>query len=504
MYEAPGVYSVKDLTNLQKIGQIIMPRIDFNDSNSISRAELLVKDYSVCGFIIFNGEIEKVRKTICFLQSISEIPLLFGIDAERGLGQMLEGATYFPFLMSQGAINDTEILRKQAEITAKEMLYAGLNLIFAPVLDINSNFHNPIINIRSFGDDPVLVSKLGSTFINEIQKYGIYCCCKHFPGHGSTSEDSHSILPVIKKGLNELLEFDLVPFIFAIENNVAAIMPAHISFPNVDKSHSPATLSETVLTDILRNKLGFNGLVISDSFKMEALNGFGDEVKNAVEALKAGVNIILDPEEPNVLVEKLSGKLGDFEYSLNKSLNKISYYKKFIMSDTDQQNIPNFEKNSEYSNVVSKKAVCKLKGETLKNKKLLIYIFDSDINCCNRFNFFSNYIESHNIRLREKHYRPEISDLSFDTSVLIILSTTVSAWTEKFNLTSEVYHFINGFKNIDNEKILLNFGSPYIAKQFDFFDTVILSFDSTDYCQKAVADVLLGKLNPEGKLSINL
>ena len=160
----------RELTFEEMSGQAVMPRIDFNKKEDIERAFQLVDKYKVAGFIIFNGEIEKVSGTTAKLQSESEIPLLFGCDAERGLGQIVEGGTKFPFLMSQGAAGDKMLLEQQAEITAMEMKYCGLNLLFAPVLDINTNPDNPIINTRSFSDDKNVVSDLGVIFFQKIKE----------------------------------------------------------------------------------------------------------------------------------------------------------------------------------------------------------------------------------------------------------------------------------------------------------------------------------------------
>ncbi|MGH7885038.1 MAG: glycoside hydrolase family 3 N-terminal domain-containing protein, partial [Thermodesulfobacteriota bacterium] len=435
---------------------------------------------------------------------ISELPLLFGIDAERGLGQMLSGATYFPFLMSQGAINDPEMIKKQAEITAEEMLYAGLNLIFAPVLDVNTNPKNPIINVRSFGDNPLMVSKLGLQFINEIQKHGILSCCKHFPGHGSTSEDSHAFLPVVEDSYEELLSEDLIPFISAIEGKVASIMPAHISFPNIDKSGQPATLSKIMLQDVLRQRLGFNGLIISDSFKMGALNQFGDDSQNAFKALTAGVDIILDPQDLFDLIKYLSTKINSIEKRINNSLNRIFYYKKFIYPGAYDGVAPDFENNKKFSEIISKKSVCMLKGRPLINSNAMVYIFDSDKKKPHNFDLFLDCIEAEKINVVRKFYHPHIVDIPFDTSLIFILSTTVSAWTKQFDVPKEAEDFIKSFKDCKNEKALLLFGSPYPAERFIFFDTIILSFDSTSDCQRSALDVLTGKLKPEGKLSIDL
>lgn len=504
MYESPGVYSPKELKTLHKIGQLVMPRLDFNDPESVKRSEMLVKDYRVCGFIIFNGEIEQVRETTISLQSLAEIPLFFGVDAERGLGQIVSGATYFPFLMSQGAIDDPALLKKQAAITADEMSYAGLNLLFAPVLDVNLNPLNPIINIRSFGDSPDMVSRMGEIFIREVQKRGILCCAKHFPGHGDTFKDSHSDLPEVNKSKEKMQKEDLLPFLSALENNVGCIMPAHISYPKLDKSGKPATISREILNDLLRVKMGFNGLIVSDSFKMDALDKLSDEYENALEAISAGLNIILDPENPEALIESLSLKEREIEPEVNKSLNRIFFHKRFIKKREDKVKVPDFEENRKISEVVSARSVCRLKGNILTANNVILYVFDSCKGHDNNFDSFAEYLESRkDVKVIKAFYPDKPSDYP-DSTLIFIVSTTVSAWTNYFELAGEYIEFIEGFKSFPNDKVLLSFGSPYSAVTPDLFDTVLFAFDSTITCQMSVADVLLGIKNPEGKLPVAL
>ena len=295
----------------QKISPLHAARRSFLCRESIfptpapwSGPERFARDFCVCGFIIFNGDLEQVRETTRRLASLSELPLFFGCDVERGLGQRVSGATLFPFAMAQGAIDDEELLRRQAVITAREMKYCGLNLAFAPVLDVNTEPLNPIINVRAFSDDPALVSRLGGIFAETMQKEGVLACGKHFPGHGATLEDSHARLPRVEKPLKQLMESDIAPFREAIAKRLHCVMPAHVSFPALDPLGVPATLSEPILCGLLREKLGFSGLVVSDSFMMDALGGEKREEENILVALSCGVDIVLDPRDPEGFLKR--------------------------------------------------------------------------------------------------------------------------------------------------------------------------------------------------------
>ena len=500
MYENPAVFSVNELSRIEKIGQFLMPRIDFDDLDSIKQAEVLTREFGVCGFIIFNGEIDKVREVTNNLQLLSKFPLFFGCDAERGLGQIVSGATYFPFLMSQGAINNKEFIKKQAQIIAEEMLYCGLNLVFAPVLDINSDPDNPIINIRSFGDDKDLVSKLAVKFIKEIQKSGVLACGKHFPGHGGTNKDSHKELPVLYTTLEELNEFELVPFKKAIDDRLSSIMPAHISYPKIDSINRAVTVSDVFLQTILRDQLGFNGLIISDSFKMDALGELGSESINTVNAIKAGVDIVLDPKNPIQLIDNLVNNKGLNDDHINQKLNRIAYYKRFIQFNKNHETTPDFENNKTVSKMISEKSVCMIKGKKINNNKAAVFIYDYGQNS------FESFISALGLETQSIDDFNSLSakKYSTDISIICILSTKVAAWTDNNVIPYQIRSQLLELNNLENEKILLSFGSPYVIKELDFFDTVITCFDSNQNCQSSVAEALLGKYKPQGILPVNI
>ena len=378
MYENPAVFSSKDLSASRRAAQFLMPRIDFSDAGSVERAERLVRDFAVCGFIVFNGNVDLVRKTTRKLASISEFPLLFGCDVERGLGQRVSGATLFPFAMAQGAIDDEATLRRQAAITAGEMKYCGLNLAFAPVLDVNTEPLNPIINVRAFSDDPALVSKLGGVFAETIQKEGVLACAKHFPGHGATLEDSHACLPRVEKSLERLMESDLPPFREAIAKRLHCMMPAHVCFPALEPLGVPATLSESVLRSLLREKLGFSGLIVSDSFRMDALGGDEREEENILAALACGVDIVLDPRDPEGFLERRAEDDFFQDSARGESLSRISYAKGLFASGEEEIPAPDFKKNHREAGEIARRSACVVRGGRLLGEEVSVFHFGKE------------------------------------------------------------------------------------------------------------------------------
>ncbi|MCY3985475.1 MAG: hypothetical protein OXF23_00295 [Candidatus Dadabacteria bacterium] len=503
MYENPAVFSSEDLPTSHLAAQFIMPRVDFSDPDSLGRAERLVRDFCVCGFIVFNGDVEQVREATQRLASLSEFPLFFGCDVERGLGQRVSGATLFPFAMAQGAVNDEELLIRQALITAREMKYCGLNLAFAPVLDVNTEPQNPIINVRAFSDDPAVVSKLGGIFAETMQKEGILACAKHFPGHGAALEDSHLSLPRVEKTLESLRQSDLVPFREAVDRRLHCVMPAHICFPALDPAGIPATLSEPVLRNLLREELEFSGLIISDSFRMDALGGGQCEEENILFALKQGVDVVLDPRDSEGFLERCAGE--DFFRAppRKESLLRIFYAKKLFAAASEDVPKPDFKKNSEAATEIASRSGCLVRGGVLLGDAVSVFYFGKDGEeelLGGLFEGFSRQGVSSGKCFRWPDAPPP-GDVS---SLVCVLCLVPEGWTENSVIPQAVADCINGFSSFSGEKILLTFGSPYPAARFSFFDTVISFFDSSRAAGCAAAEILTGKRISEARLPVRL
>ncbi len=260
------------------------------------------------GVILLGGSAAELSLRTQQLQNWSKTPLLIAADIEEGVGQQFAGATWFPPLMALGEIAKQNLAvaidyaTQMGEVTAKEALAIGINWLLAPVADINNNPENPVINVRSFGDTAEIVSKLASAFIQGAQAYRVLTTAKHFPGHGDTTADSHLDLPEIPHAVSTLETRELVPFRAAIAAGVDSMMTAHLSIPAWDETY-PATLSKAILTGILRHKLGFEGIIVTDALIMAGVANYASPQEVAVLAVEAGADILLMPPDPVVAIE---------------------------------------------------------------------------------------------------------------------------------------------------------------------------------------------------------
>lgn len=301
--------------------QFMVPRLNgLEIRERFSHYRALVRK-GVAGFIVFGGELETVRTYIRKLQDEAEIPLIISADLERGLGQQLTGGTHFPPAMALAAAyknrqrakdkglkghssRDLAFIRRSFEAVAEEAGFAGINTIFAPVLDINTNPKNPIIAARAFGEEPGIVSLFGTEMIRTFQKNNIAACGKHFPGHGDTAVDSHIRLPVLKQDMSRLRRYELRPFLAAIKAGVKMIMLGHLSVPAIDPSGVPVSLSGEAV-HFLRREMAFDGILITDALNMGGIGRYSEQ-EAARRSLLAGVDILLHPSAPDLLAGYLA------------------------------------------------------------------------------------------------------------------------------------------------------------------------------------------------------
>jgi beta-glucosidase len=282
---------------VSEIAELFYPAIRWDNTqgfeaqrDSISQALNL----GVGGFILFGGPAEHVATLTEDLQTRSRVPLLIGADLERGAGQQFAGETALPPLAAIASLEDVQAIRRAAGVTAREARELGINWVYAPDCDLDIEPNNPIVGTRSLGSDPERVGEYAAAWIDACQAEGVLASAKHFPGHGRTTADSHKELPTVNASAETLRNNDLVPFRRAIERGVASVMSAHVSFPALDPSGAPATLSKPILTSLLREELEFTGLVVTDALIMEGVLG-GGEGEAVVRALEAGCDCLLYP-----------------------------------------------------------------------------------------------------------------------------------------------------------------------------------------------------------------
>ncbi|MFD0674185.1 beta-N-acetylhexosaminidase [Cohnella sp. GCM10027633] len=283
------------LTLKEKIGQLFM--CGFEGYEPTEGIEGLVKEYGLGGIIYFRRNLRdapQVEALSAKLQSSAGVPLFIAIDQEGGMVVRLEeGVTVMPGAMAQGAAGNAELSREAAKLSGAELRNVGINMNFAPCLDVNNNPLNPVIGVRSYGEDAAHAARIGIAAIEGYRAGGISAVAKHFPGHGDTSADSHHELPVVPHGVERLNEVELYPFREAIAGGVDAIMTAHVVFPAFEPDQVPATLSRKILTGLLREQLGFGGVIVTDCLEMNAISETIGVARGAVEAIKAGADLVL-------------------------------------------------------------------------------------------------------------------------------------------------------------------------------------------------------------------
>ena len=308
------------MTTEQKLAQMMIVALRSDPENTYTTTELtpeyvdLLKKYDFGGMILFQGNIVDAEQTVTLIRDCQDavmksdrrIPMLVGVDQEGGLVNRVTFGTVTPGNMALGAADDTDLTEDSAEILSRELSVLGFNMDFAPDSDVNSNPNNPIIGVRSFSDDPDITAKHTAAFVSGLHRNHVTAVLKHFPGHGNVGEDSHTHLPASDYTLEELRACDLIPFKAGIEAGTDMIMTAHIQYPKIEKEtyssgwdgediSLPATLSHTIITGLLREEMGYDGIIVTDSMGMDAIAEHFDKTDAAVLAINAGVDMLLCP-----------------------------------------------------------------------------------------------------------------------------------------------------------------------------------------------------------------
>lgn len=451
------------------------------------------------GFIVFGGSREPLREFISQLQSISETKLFIASDIESGLARQIKETTTFTCQMALASAlypDGEDLLIEMLHAICRECHYVGINMPLIPVLDLNTNPDNPIISTRAFSDKPEVVSWFAERYARVFQEHSLIGCGKHFPGHGDTSVDSHLDLPVISKSMKELFETDLVPFVKAIETGIGSIMVGHLKVSCLDDSF-PASLSKEIIDGLLRKQLGFNGLVITDAMNMMALRHYDNIYSRAI---MAGVDVILHPEDFSQCVDELlsayeKGLMTD--ESIHRATTNVLRAKERLKSIN--AGLLDIQSHSELSAAIYKRSVTLIKSDRailpvgqLKGHRL----------------FVSGEFAKYDISVLEEAFRDVVtidSQTEADEEIVFIgLFTTVAAWHGNSGLSLDAYRDIVRLLKKAKSSVIISFGSPYVLRQLPNATVLIAAYEPSLQAQKAVIDCLVGKIESNRNLPVDL
>ena len=490
---------------MQNYYQFLIPRLNGLEIKKDFKKHLGLVKKGIAGFIIFGGKLEETRKYVQKLQDESEYPLIISSDLEQGLGQQIKGGTLFPPAMAVASAitpphppldkggpkggwsfeiiahsSKLKLLKKTYKAFAEEAKYAGINTIFAPVLDINTNPKNPIICVRAFGEDTDTVSSIGCLMIRTFQQAGIVACGKHFPGHGDTEVDSHIKLPLIDRSLSSLTKKELVPFKDAITAGVKMIMLGHLSVPAIDPSGIPVSFSENAIR-FIRNKMAYDGILITDAMNMGGIGKYSEE-EAAFMSLKAGVDIILHPSDPEKVVSYLEKKKMMFD---TKKI--VSFRKSFSLSPSSS--MPDLSNNQKLSGELAEKAIRTYGKFRIKSDPFLIILNDEEKE---KGEVFRKELKKEFPGLKTQVIRmdSDIQELKIPENAFLVVAlfSETKAW--KGGASKWLFKKISSLEK--RTELFVSFGSPYLIDNIKGTAKIFAYWDS-DSAQKAAAKIIAGR-----------
>jgi beta-glucosidase-like glycosyl hydrolase/CubicO group peptidase (beta-lactamase class C family) len=506
----------------QKIGQLFMVQAYSNkDKSHEDFIENLIFEYQIGGLIFMQGTPQKQAELTNKYQKLSKIPLLIGFDGEWGLNMRLQNTYRFPWNMTLGAIRNNKLIEEFGKQVGKHCKRIGIHINFAPVVDINTNPENPIIGNRSFGENRENVTVKAKAFINGLQSEQVMANAKHFPGHGDTETDSHKTLPVLDFDLKRLDSIELYPYKKLIKENLTSLMVAHLSVAALEpNTEVPTSLSYNVVTELLKNKLGFNGLILTDALNMKGASNYAKPGDVDLAAFLAGNDMLLIPENVPAAIQKIKNALlnGDLtEERLNYSVKKILNAKfwaglnNYAPVDLNNLNADlNAIENELLHRELLENAITLVKNEALSvpvqnlDKKKIAYVKLGDDHNSNFVSMLQNYTDVHEISA------PNLNELidklkPYNLVVVGFHKSNSNPWKDyRFKENELVW-----LQEIARSKtVILNiFASPYSLlqlKTFQNIESIVVSYQNSELSQELSAQMIFGALEYKGKLPVSV
>ena len=546
---------LKKMSAEEKVGQLIQIGINarFINQDSDFYQDLIrqVKENKIGGIILFGAPIYETVHLVNRMQENADTPLLIALDAETGVGMRFQDAENFPWNMAVGATGNPEYARKMGVITAREAKALGIMQVYAPVLDVNNNADNPVINVRSYGENPEDVARFGAAFIEGIQSQGVIATAKHFPGHGDTDVDSHRGLPIINVSRDRLDKLELVPFRQAIASGVGSIMVAHIGLPQIDSTEIkplknslkvetddevmtenatlPATLSPMIQTQILRKELGFKGLIVTDAMSMSGLTQYVTQEEAGVQAFLAGADLLEKPADIDAMIKGLRDAVKSGRISperLNESVRKILAWKfelgLFKRKITPIDNIDKIVSNKETHELaeeIADKAVTLVKNDDnllplSKDKRVFVLGISNGFDGEQTSYALIKFLRENGVKFSatllqdnstaEQFEKARTAANRADVVIAALYGRVRSGQKNSVGVPEAGANILRELLSNNKKVVGVSFGNPYILGAFPDLKTYLVAYGDMTTLQRAAARSMFGMLELNGKLPISL
>lgn len=500
----------KNLSQDEKLGQLFIVALYTNKGEDyISQVRNIVTNDKIGGLILMQDDAAREINLVNEFQQKSKIPLMIGMDAEWGLYQRIATAHKFPWAMTLGAVQDKNLVYQMAAKIADDCHRMGINWDFAPVVDVNTNPNNPIIGNRSFGSEVDNVISSALSYSNGLQDNNILAAIKHFPGHGDTSTDSHLDLPVVSHSMERLNTIELAPFKALMDKGIGGVMVAHLYVPSLESGKGiPASVSKNIITGLLKDKLGYKGLIITDALNMGAVANKYKPGELDAMAFKAGNDIMLFSQgvsEGKKLIQKAIDK-GEIPQSrVEESVKKILLTKYFLgLTQYTPKNPENI--NTDLNNNSHIQLVQNLYSNALtllKDEKKLLPLTGKQIYYVPLeeapYQTFASRL-GNNVIIKKAG---EINTIPAGSTVIVGFHKDNSTAYKPYKVSAESKQVLSDLTK--NQNVILNvFGSAYALKDIDIskVSTVLVSYENNDDSMNAAADALNGKTKIWGKLPV--
>lgn len=516
----------QSLTLEQKIAQLFIIRANEADKDYDSNISKYIKDFNIGGITFFRNKAEKQIAKTNEWQAIAQTPLFISIDAEWGVAMRMNEVIKFPYQMTLGAIQNDSLIYEMGVEVARQCKQLGIQMNFAPVVDININSANPVINMRSFGEDKQNVSRKGLMYMKGLQDAGIVATAKHFPGHGDTDTDSHQSLPIINHSKARLDSVELFPFKELIKNDLGGIMIAHLYIPAYESGENIAsTLSKNIVTNLLKEELGFNGLVVTDALDMSGVTKYFKPGIIEQKALEAGNDVLLLPQDVPKAIRRIKRAVEKGEISearIESSCKKILKYKfKAELNNLKKVNPEGLidDLNNEDAKYLNQKLIENALTLVKNNDSLLplkrldtlrIASIGIGYNQATKFQErLSDYAPVQHFYLKKESTSEEqqalISELEEFNLVIVAIQNTSIFPSNKFGISDATLNFITNLQQQKNV-VLDVFANPYALSMFketNQIKSIVMSYEDKPLAYDLSAQLIFGGIAAKGKLPIS-